>query len=561
MPAAAAIARKAKADFLRKGREALARTAWRQARAAFQKALRSGESAEAWEGLGNAAWWLGDFPTVFRARDRAYRLYRQTSDRRGAARLAIAIAGDFLNARGEPDVARGWHRRARRLLEGLPPSAELGWLRMWEADLAISVDGDPAAAATLAREGAAIGRRLGSVDIEMACLATEGLALVARGRVAEGIPLLDEAAAAALGGEIENPVVGTVALCDLLNACEQVRDFRRAAQWLPRVKEFCNRLSFHSFFSFCRVLHSGLLVWHGRWGQAERDLLDAIRRFQSGPIRAEGYSRLAELRRRQGRFREAAVILEKLEGHTPSLLVRANLALARGEPASAAEAAARFLRRFPEESRTVRFAAMETLLRSRLAQGDHAGAAKSLSELRDAASVIGTDAVRAGRRFAEGLVLFAAGRREAAREALEDAADLFHRCGAPFERANARLELGRVLEEMGGKARAQEELGAAADEFRRLGATREAARARAALRRVEISPDGRNSPQARPGGLSRREVEIARLLPQGLRNREIASKLHLSEFTVKRHVANILTKLSLPSRAAAAAFAARHGLL
>jgi DNA-binding NarL/FixJ family response regulator len=554
------ISRKSTVDFLQKGREALSCAAWRKARAAFERALRNDENAGAWEGLANAAWWLGDFPTVFRARDRAYRLHRQSADRRGAARLALAIAGDSLNVRGEPDVARGWHRRARRLLEGLPPSPELGWLRMWEADLAISVDGDPTAATALAREGAAIGRRLGAVDIEMACLATEGLALVTSGRVAEGIPLLDEAAAAALGGEIENPVVGTVALCDLLNACEQVRDFRRAAQWLPRVREFCRRLSFHSFFSFCRVLHSGLLVWNGRWGQAERDLLDAIRRFQHGPIRTESCSRLAELRRRQGRWREAAAILGKLEGHAPSLLVRANLALARGDPASAAEAAERFLRRYPEESRTVRFAAMESLLRSRLAQADPAGAAKALSELRAAASAIGTDAARAGRRFAEGLVLSEAGRREAARDALEDAADLYHRCGAPYERANARFELGRVLGGSGEKARAREELGASADGFRRLGATREAARARAALRTVERSPDGRTSAALRPGGLSRREAEIARLIPQGLRNREIASQLHLSEFTVKRHVANILAKLRLPSRAAAAAFATRHGL-
>jgi DNA-binding NarL/FixJ family response regulator len=62
-----------------------------------------------------------------------------------------------------------------------------------------------------------------------------------------------------------------------------------------------------------------------------------------------------------------------------------------------------------------------------------------------------------------------------------------------------------------------------------------------------------------PGGLSPREVEVVRLLAQGLKNPEIATRLGVSAFTVKRHVANILTKLDLPTRAAAAAHAAREG--
>jgi pimeloyl-ACP methyl ester carboxylesterase/DNA-binding CsgD family transcriptional regulator len=56
--------------------------------------------------------------------------------------------------------------------------------------------------------------------------------------------------------------------------------------------------------------------------------------------------------------------------------------------------------------------------------------------------------------------------------------------------------------------------------------------------------------------LTRRETEVLRLVASGLSNREIASSLVLSEHTVHRHVANILAKLGVPSRAAAASFAA-----
>jgi pimeloyl-ACP methyl ester carboxylesterase/DNA-binding CsgD family transcriptional regulator len=61
--------------------------------------------------------------------------------------------------------------------------------------------------------------------------------------------------------------------------------------------------------------------------------------------------------------------------------------------------------------------------------------------------------------------------------------------------------------------------------------------------------------------LSARELEVLRLVALGLSDREIADELVLSPHTVHRHVANIRTKLRLPSRAAAAAQAARLGLL
>jgi pimeloyl-ACP methyl ester carboxylesterase/DNA-binding CsgD family transcriptional regulator len=58
--------------------------------------------------------------------------------------------------------------------------------------------------------------------------------------------------------------------------------------------------------------------------------------------------------------------------------------------------------------------------------------------------------------------------------------------------------------------------------------------------------------------LTQREREIIGLIARGLTNPEIAQSLTLSEHTVKRHVANILLKLDLPTRAAAAAFSAAH---
>jgi DNA-binding NarL/FixJ family response regulator len=61
--------------------------------------------------------------------------------------------------------------------------------------------------------------------------------------------------------------------------------------------------------------------------------------------------------------------------------------------------------------------------------------------------------------------------------------------------------------------------------------------------------------------LSEREVDVLRLISQGRRNREIASDLHITEATVKTHVANILTKLRANDRTQAVTLAVKHRLL
>jgi DNA-binding NarL/FixJ family response regulator len=66
--------------------------------------------------------------------------------------------------------------------------------------------------------------------------------------------------------------------------------------------------------------------------------------------------------------------------------------------------------------------------------------------------------------------------------------------------------------------------------------------------------DARERARDRATVLSAREREVLDLVAQGARNKQIAASLVISEFTVKRHVQNILQKLDLPSRRAAATF-------
>ena len=154
-------------QMLTAGWQALARTEWDRARSLFEEAAGREESAEALEGLSLAAWWLDDAETMFATRERAYRLYRRDGDLRSAGRLATLLGIDYFSFRGEAAIGNGWFRRAQRLLEELPPSPEHGWRSIWEGQIRLLADNDPATARRFGHEAAELGRALGDLDISV----------------------------------------------------------------------------------------------------------------------------------------------------------------------------------------------------------------------------------------------------------------------------------------------------------------------------------------------------------------------------------------------------------
>jgi DNA-binding NarL/FixJ family response regulator len=171
-----------------------------------------------------------------------------------------------------------------------------------------------------------------------------------------------------------------------------------------------------------------------------------------------------------------------------------------------------------------------------------------------------TRPLRAMASRAAGWVALAAGQADDARRHLEDAVDHFLQSGAPFEVAAARLGLARALALMGRSDEAAVEARRAVDLLTELKAEFHMAQAREFIDALPSSKREPHAPAA-PGGLSARETEVLRLVAEGLSNQAIGERLFVSEHTVHRHVANILNKLSVSSRAAAVAQAARRGLL
>jgi ATP/maltotriose-dependent transcriptional regulator MalT len=547
------------------GRASLSQGLWDEAERHLALAARlDPSSAEAHELLAVTRRWQNKEVPTFEAEERAYHLYRRRGDRHGAARMAMYLAEDALEFRGQPAVTHGWMQRAGRLLEGLDPSAEHAWLNVWMGHLSLMLDNDAKAGRNMAMRGVELAREVGEIDAEMVGMAIAGLALVCEGRVGEGLKLLDEAAAVAVSGEMSDRNAMATTICYLVDACDRIRDFDRAAQWCARAKELGEMWRFSGLLTVCRPHYAVVLMWRGDWQEAEAQLQAANREVMAfrPPMAVEGIVRLAELRWRQGRWDEAEKLFDQVRSEGLSQLGRAELALSKSKPAEAVDLAERFLRRMPTEDRIERASGLELMVRALVACNRPSDAVPHATELREIAEMVGTQPLLGAAAVAEGLLAAALEDSEAARRSLEDAVDYFERHSAPFEAARARLELARVLQGSGRREPALREAEAAARALQQMGAEKEAQRAQALL--GVISPGSAAAAGTRnSAGLTPREVEVLQLIATGKSNQEIAEDLVLSIRTVERHIAGIYQKIGVEgrsARAAVTAYALKHGV-
>ena len=192
------------------------------------------------------------------------------------------------------------------------------------------------------------------------------------------------------------------------------------------------------------------------------------------------------------------------------------------------------------------------LVETMLAAGSTAGAHMAADELMEIADDLGAPLLAAIAQRARGAVQLAEGDPRASLSSLRASLAGWQRLDAPYDAARTRVLVGLACRALGDGDAAALELGGAAETFRELGA-------RPDLARVEAMADAPGAAGAGP--LTRREVEVIRLVAAGKSNRAIADELVISDRTVARHLSNIFDKLDVPSRAAATAWAYEHGLV
>jgi DNA-binding NarL/FixJ family response regulator len=536
---------------LARGYEALAVGNWSEARAAFEEAVSTAESPEALDGLGRSLWWLREARQAIVCRERAYSGFRRDGELGRAARIALWLSREYAQVFGNDAAARGWLARAERLLRDVAPGAEQGWI-----DLARSEGSRQSSEAAMYAEAALDSALLaGDPDLELRALAQLGFSRVSGGEVDEGLAQLDEAMAAATSGEPASLETFADICCTMMLACERAGDIERPQQWSAVLEDFVRKYDHVVLLAFCRTCCADVFAANGRVDAAEEELLAAIKELTASGQRSRCVSpaaRLAEIRVLQGRFDEAEELLAGFDGEPGTTRPAVALRLARGE---AAPAAALLERRLDEVGRTSLLAVpfLEQLVDARIAEGrlQEAGAAAEL--IAAIARPSGRERVAAAAAFARGRVATARG-DDAAVSDLERAVNGFASLGLRLDVARSRLALAEALA-VSSPEIAIDTARQARNELEALGDSREADIAAALLR--ALGAKGRAGPRA-AGLLTQREIEVLRLLGEGLTNAEIAARLFISPKTAEHHVSRIFAKLGMTKRSEAAAYAVRH---
>jgi DNA-binding NarL/FixJ family response regulator len=532
------------------GYEALASGDWESARAAFESALAAEELPEALDGLGRALWWLRDTEQAVVHRERAYSGFRRDGQLARAARIALWLSREYALVWGNDAAANGWLARAERLLTDVAPGADRGWLDLARSERAQ----EPEESARLAAAALDVAVQAGDVDLELRALAQLGFVEVSLGRIEEGLARLDEAMAAVTGGEAATLETFADVSCTLMLACERADDVERPKQWSQVFDAFVRRYDHVALLAFCRTCCADVYQSNGRIDAAEEELLAALRELEEAGQRARCVhpaARLAEIRVLQGRFDEAEQFLAGFEDEPEAVQAAVALRLARGEP----QAAAALLERRLDElghSNLLAVHLLGQLVEARLADGDVEAARAAADELASIAATSGRDRAEAFAALASGRLAVASADPRAP-ALLQQALNLFAGIGLPLEAARTRLELARAVAASTPQV-AIDLARRARSDLEAVGAEREADAAAALMR--ALGAKGRAGPRDY-GLLSKRELEVLRLVGEGLTNAEIAERLFISPKTAEHHVGRIYSKLQLRTRTELAAYAVR----
>jgi DNA-binding CsgD family transcriptional regulator len=539
---------------LKRGRDSYAKSSWKEAFESLYRADRAAPlGAEDLELLARSAYMLGRDDDYVSGLERAHQAHLEAGGVAPAARCAFWIGHNLL-FRGERARTSGWFARANRLLEGVEEDCvERGYLliAVWLEQMGA---GNYEAARATAAEAADIGERLGDRDLLWLARDDQGCALIKQGSVADGLRLVDEVLVAATAGEL-SPIVTGIVYCNTIAFCRDAYELRHAREWTEALRRWCDaqpEMVAHN--GLCLVHRAEIMQLRGAWEDALQEARRAAERFTQGVLNQLACGRVlyrqGEVHRLRGDLGAAEDAYRGASrcGFEPQPGL-ALLRLAQGEGDAAAAAIRRAVGEATQPLK--RAALLPAYVEIMLAIGEHDRASAGCRELDEIAERQTSDALRGMAAHVRGAVAEAEGDAQGALIELRRALELWQELEAPYEGARVRVLIGSACRALGDEDTATLELEAAGEVFAELGAAPDVAR-------IDSLVPGAASIEAH--GLTKRELEVLRLVAAGKSNRDIAAELVISEHTVARHLQNIFAKLSVSSRTAASAFAFEHDL-
>jgi class 3 adenylate cyclase len=480
------------ADAVRAGREALANHAWPEAFELLSTADRDGNLSGAdLEALAEAAFFAARADRQADVEERAFKAYLAEGNQARAAYVALDLARGYGFA-GKPSIASAWTRRAEKLLDGQPESYAHGYLALVQSAGA-SAAGTIEMAVELAERAVEIASRATDPDLVAAALSALGTLKIATGATADGFALMEEASIAAVNGEL-SPMATGITCCQMIAACRDLTDYRRASEWTEATERWCERQSVAGFPGICRIHRAEVVAISGAWERAERELRQAtveLAAYNAIPPMADGLYAIGEIRRLQGDYEGAEASLREAHGHgripQPALAL---IRLAEGKVKAAATAINAAVAETTWDQ-WARGRLLPAQVEIAIAAGDIAGARTAADELARIVDTYHSPALAAGKHQALGRVLLAEGDAIGATRELRSAIREWREAVVPYEVARARAVLAKALRALGDEDSADLELEAARAEFERLGAKPDAL---ATEREIRAAAERRSGP-------------------------------------------------------------------
>ncbi|HJQ96508.1 MAG TPA: adenylate/guanylate cyclase domain-containing protein [Acidimicrobiia bacterium] len=461
----------AKPDLLADARAALERREWNQSFDLFtQVDAIEGLSPTDLETLAGVAWFSGKGAESLQLTERAFHAHVAAAEKVRAAYLAFELAKQY-GYRAKNSIAAAWLRKGEQLLRDEPEGYAHGYEQLVLGYLA-HARGETDAAMALAERAVDVGSEFGDADLRAEALTLLGRIRIATGATAEGFANLEEAAAAAVSGEL-SPFNAGVTYCLIISACRDLTDYQRASEWTAETERWCETQAVTGFPGVCRVHRAEVVALQGGWERAEAELEKAteeLKAYEAIPPMGDGFYALGEIKRRRGDLAGAEAALQRAHdlGHSPYPAL-ALIRLAQGKVNAATQSI----------NSAVADENWDQVARSRLlpAQVEILVAASDLTNARLAAEDFdrlvaprASPALRAAADEAWGRILLAEGEAAEASRRLRSAIKNWREVKAPYEVAVDRVLLAAALRAVGDHDGADLELEAARKTFGELGA-------------------------------------------------------------------------------------------